>query len=159
MLTTLIFFHFCQGERVWHLAETEEECGNYTELYQRHDKPYDLCSEVSLNRIELLWGCAEFSNYNSNENHDIAIEMSSSRADPMLGLNILQGWLKGFKYLNQCFCPGWGRLNQKSNPMWHTHTDRRTQPFIVKDVFLYFLHVNQKWILSVLVFRSLKYFI
>ena len=26
-----------------------------------------------------------------NENHDIAIAMSSSRADPMLGLNILQG--------------------------------------------------------------------
>ena len=27
--------------------------------------------------------------------------MSSSRADPMLGLNILQGRLEGFKYLNQ----------------------------------------------------------
>ena len=26
-----------------------------------------------------------------DENHDIAIAMSSSRADPMLGLNILQG--------------------------------------------------------------------
>merc|ERR1712157_365707 len=36
------------GERVWHLAESEEECGNYTELYQRHDKPYDLCSEVNV---------------------------------------------------------------------------------------------------------------
>merc|ERR1711988_114840 len=37
-----------KGERVWHLAESEEECGNYTELYQRHNKPYDLCSEVNV---------------------------------------------------------------------------------------------------------------
>ena len=34
-----------------------------------------------------------------DENHDIAIAMSSSRADPVLGLNILQGWLGVFKYL------------------------------------------------------------
>ena len=33
----------------------------------------------------------------TNENHDIAIAMSSSRADPVLGLNILQGWLDEFK--------------------------------------------------------------
>ena len=32
------------------------------------------------------------------ENHDIAIAMSSSCADPVLGCGILQGWLKGFKY-------------------------------------------------------------
>jgi len=37
-----------KGERVWHFAESEEECGNYTELYQRLDKPYDLCSEVNV---------------------------------------------------------------------------------------------------------------
>ena len=35
----------------------------------------------------------------SNENCDIAIAMSSSRADPLLGLNILS------------YCPGWGYLN------------------------------------------------
>ena len=35
------------------------------------------------------------------ENHDIAIAMSSSRADPLLGLNILS-WLVVFKYINQC---------------------------------------------------------
>ena len=29
--------------------------------------------------------------FNMNENHDIAIAMSFSRADPVLGLNILQG--------------------------------------------------------------------
>ena len=33
------------------------------------------------------------------EDHDIAIAMSSSRADPVLGLNILS------------YCPGWGYLN------------------------------------------------
>jgi len=36
-----------KGERVWHLAESEEGCGNYSELYQSHEKPYDLCSEVN----------------------------------------------------------------------------------------------------------------
>ena len=42
---------FSQGERVWHLAESEEECGNYSELYQSHEKPYDLCSEVGWKKI------------------------------------------------------------------------------------------------------------
>ena len=41
-------------------------------------------------------------------NHRI---MSSSRADPVLGLNILQGRLGVIKYLNQCLCPGWEYLN------------------------------------------------
>ena len=45
-----------------------------------------------------------------NENHENAFVMSSSHADPVLGLNILQGWLGLFKYLNQCKCPGWGYL-------------------------------------------------
>ena len=31
--------------RVFHLAETEEQCGNYTELYSE-EKPSDLCEEV-----------------------------------------------------------------------------------------------------------------
>ena len=41
-------------------------------------------------------------------NHRI---MSYSRADPVLGLNILQGRLGVIKYLNQCLCPGWEYLN------------------------------------------------
>ena len=45
------------------------------------------------------------------ENHDITIAMSSSRADPVLGLNILQSWLGVLKYLNQCHCPDWEYLN------------------------------------------------
>ena len=56
------------------------------------------------------------------ENHDIAIAMSSSRADPILGLNILRGglegfksmpqpWLEVFKCLIQSHCTGWGYLN------------------------------------------------
>ena len=32
-------------------------------------------------------------------------------ADPVLVLDILQGWLEGFKYLNQCHCLGWWYLN------------------------------------------------
>ena len=39
-----------------------------------------------------------------NENHDIAIAMSPSRADPILP------WLGLFKYLNQCHWPGWEYL-------------------------------------------------
>ena len=41
----------------------------------------------------------------SNENHDIAIAMSSSRADPVMGLYIYSSqlpWLGVFKYINQC---------------------------------------------------------
>ena len=48
-----------------------------------------------------------------NENHDIAIAMSSSRADHVMGQNILLGWLGVFKYLNQCHCTGLGYLNIK----------------------------------------------
>ena len=44
-------------------------------------------------------------NYNTNENHDIAIAMSPSRADPVLP------WLGVFKCLIQCYCTGWGYLN------------------------------------------------
>ena len=39
------------------------------------------------------------------ENHDIAIAMSPSRADPVLP------WLGVFKYLNQSHCTVWGYLN------------------------------------------------
>ena len=40
-----------------------------------------------------------------HENHDIAIAMSPSRADPVLA------WLGVFKYLNQSHCTVWGYLN------------------------------------------------
>ena len=39
-----------------------------------------------------------------NENHDIAIAMSSSRA-------VLLPWLGVFNYINHFHCPGWGYLN------------------------------------------------
>merc|ERR1712233_74967 len=40
--------HGDKGERVWHIAASEEECGDASAtLYQSHDKPYDLCSEVN----------------------------------------------------------------------------------------------------------------
>ena len=40
-----------------------------------------------------------------DENHDIAIAMSSSRADPVLP------WLGVFKCLYQSHCTDWGHLN------------------------------------------------
>ena len=43
--------------------------------------------------------------YYQNENHDIAIAMSSSRADPVLP------WLGVFKCLYQSHCTDWGYLN------------------------------------------------
>ena len=43
--------------------------------------------------------------HNKYENHDIAIAMSSSRADPVLP------WLVVFKCLYQSHCTGWGYLN------------------------------------------------
>merc|ERR1711945_12244 len=40
--------HGDKGERVWHIAASKEECGDASAtLYQSHDKPYDLCSEVN----------------------------------------------------------------------------------------------------------------
>merc|ERR1719147_678239 len=40
--------HGDKGERVWHVAASEEECGDASAvLYQSHDKPYDLCNEVN----------------------------------------------------------------------------------------------------------------
>merc|ERR1712130_597951 len=40
--------HGDKGERVWHIAASEEECGDASAtLYQSHDRPYDLCSEVN----------------------------------------------------------------------------------------------------------------
>ena len=39
------------------------------------------------------------------ENHDIAIAMSPSRADPVLP------WLGVFKFLYQSHCTDWGYLN------------------------------------------------
>ena len=60
----------------------------------------------------------------NHENHDIAIAMSSSRADPVLGSNILQAGLEGFKCfksvspwvgvfirLFQSHCTDWGNVN------------------------------------------------
>ena len=43
--------------------------------------------------------------YTKNENHDIAIVMSPSRADPVLP------WLGVFKCLYQGHCTVWGYLN------------------------------------------------
>ena len=63
-----------------------------------------------------------------HENHDIAIAMSSSRADPLLGLNTLLHCLGSFKCLilttNE-------RAGWSCKIVLQTHT--RTQPFIVKD--------------------------
>ena len=86
-----------------------------------------------------IWTLAWHVNY-IYENHNIAIAMSSSRAESLLWLNILSfwafcrdlnikilatalargikiyksiplHWLGLFKYLNQCHCTGWWHLN------------------------------------------------
>ena len=56
--------------------------------------------QMKLKRVELdtegrspREGASSIVLYILHENHDIAIAMSSSRADPVLGLNILQGHL------------------------------------------------------------------
>merc|ERR1711879_601208 len=36
-----------KGPRVWHLTETETDCGNFTSLY-REEKPSELCNEVNV---------------------------------------------------------------------------------------------------------------
>merc|ERR1712241_1369113 len=36
-----------KGPRVWHGAETESDCGNFTSLY-REEKPSELCNEVNI---------------------------------------------------------------------------------------------------------------
>ena len=58
--------------------------------------------------------------YFEYENHDIAIAMSPTRADPVLGLNILLH-----------------RLGAWCDLQTDTHTHRRTQLFIVKDSSLH----------------------
>ena len=36
-----------ERKRVWHIAESEEECGTYSEIKSSDDeKPADLCKEV-----------------------------------------------------------------------------------------------------------------
>merc|ERR1711862_421637 len=38
-----------KGERVWHVAASEEECGDVnTTFHQSHEKPHDLCTEVNV---------------------------------------------------------------------------------------------------------------
>ena len=45
--------HSERGERVWHVAGSAEECGDASAtLYQSHDKPHDLCNEVSFNILK-----------------------------------------------------------------------------------------------------------
>ena len=44
-----------------------------------------------------------------------------------------------FKYLNLYYCIGWGHLNWKwwGHITWLTHRHTRTQPFILKDIYVY----------------------
>merc|ERR1719323_2612078 len=40
--------HHDKGERVWHVAASEEECGDVNSTFhQSHEKPHDLCTEVN----------------------------------------------------------------------------------------------------------------
>merc|ERR1712045_830873 len=42
-----------RGNRVWHQADTEEECGNFTSLF-KEEKPSELCTELSTNTTVCL---------------------------------------------------------------------------------------------------------
>ena len=77
------------------------------------------CLPLSLNNItakvkilaptigaqEVALSVCPFVTFMNYENHDIAIAMSPSRADPVLP------WLGVFKYLKQSHCTDWGHLN------------------------------------------------
>ena len=81
-------------------------------LFSKHIKGKAEIKPRVLQRKDFrIWRNTEYVVNILNENHDIAIAMSSSRAVPVLGLNILQGWLEVFKYLNQWHWPGWEYLN------------------------------------------------
>merc|ERR1711923_626845 len=41
--------HQDKGERVWHVAASQEECGDVNSTFhQSHEKPHDLCTEVNV---------------------------------------------------------------------------------------------------------------
>merc|ERR1712227_427068 len=41
--------HQDKGERVWHVAASQEECGDvHGTFHQSHEKPHDLCNEVNV---------------------------------------------------------------------------------------------------------------
>merc|ERR1711868_7424 len=41
--------HQDKGERVWHLAASQEECGDVNSTFhQSYEKPHDLCTEVNV---------------------------------------------------------------------------------------------------------------
>merc|ERR1712012_599943 len=41
--------HQDKGERVWHLAASQEDCGDVNSTFhQSHEKPHDLCTEVNV---------------------------------------------------------------------------------------------------------------
>ena len=83
-------------------AQSQLEIQNHpSDLLFSGDNVY-VRSQVSLNLSPNLM---------FHENHDIAIAMSSSCADPVLGKNIQLGWLGVFKFLIQCHCTDWGHLN------------------------------------------------
>ena len=48
IITIIITIMMVQGERVWHLAQSAEECGTFAhgDLHQRDSRPHELCTEV-----------------------------------------------------------------------------------------------------------------
>ena len=53
LLSSFLSHHYyhdgmLQGERVWHLAQSAEECGTFAhgDLHQRDSRPHELCTEV-----------------------------------------------------------------------------------------------------------------
>merc|ERR1711983_579778 len=47
--------HQDKGERVWHVAASQEECGDVNSTFhQSHEKPHDLCTEVNVQSVFVL---------------------------------------------------------------------------------------------------------
>ena len=48
IIIIIITIMMVQGERVWHLAQSAEECGTFAhgDLHQRDSRPHELCTEV-----------------------------------------------------------------------------------------------------------------
>ena len=94
----------CFSETGHHPSVWEFKFPEYTHKMMYDMAPTILISIIAVVLIIITIGGNLMVSIIVDENHDIAIAMSPSRADPVLP------WLGLFKYLNQCHWPGWEYL-------------------------------------------------
>ena len=105
-----LFMYSTETERKKATTTTRHEAQTWISDGDDHDGKivYNRVAIVLRPRHMILKSCVTLISYlihKTYENHDIAIVMSPSRADPVLP------WLGVFKYLYQCLSPGWEYLN------------------------------------------------